>query len=169
MSRRATSVFLCLSVVFVAGFVFDPTAVVAQRGRGTGSSVGDSAGPFGALRWRNIGPNRGGRSIAVAGSAARPLEYYFGATGGGLWKSVDGGATWRPVTDGHIASSSVGAVEQPEPQRHQLALPILEPLQQPTHLLLHFRARPLRGPPVRLRVPSGKMATEKPLSINHFG
>src|SRR5262249_6511917 len=48
--------------------------------------------------------------IAVAGSAARPLEYYFGATGGGLWKSADGGTTWRPVTDGQITSSSVGAV-----------------------------------------------------------
>jgi photosystem II stability/assembly factor-like uncharacterized protein len=63
-----------------------------------------------SLAWRNIGPNRGGRSIAVAGSAARPQEYYFGATGGGLWKTTDAGTTWRPVTDGQIGSSSVGAV-----------------------------------------------------------
>jgi len=62
------------------------------------------------LRWRNVGPNRGGRSQAVAGSVARPLEYYFGATGGGLWKTTDGGTTWAPVTDGQIHSSSVGAV-----------------------------------------------------------
>jgi photosystem II stability/assembly factor-like uncharacterized protein len=61
-------------------------------------------------RWRNVGPNRGGRSLAVAGSASRPLEYYFGATGGGLWKTTDGGITWRPVTDGQIKSSSVGAL-----------------------------------------------------------
>ncbi len=65
---------------------------------------------FDDLAWRNIGPLRGGRSIAVAGSEARPLEYYFGATGGGLWKTTDGGTTWAPVTDGQIASSSVGAV-----------------------------------------------------------
>ena len=63
-----------------------------------------------ALTWRNIGPNRGGRSQAAAGSARRPLEYYFGATGGGLWKTTNGGTTWFPVTDGQIHSSSVGAV-----------------------------------------------------------
>src|SRR5262249_41985436 len=62
------------------------------------------------LRWRNIGPNRGGRSQAVAGSTKRPLEYYLGATGGGLWKTTDGGTTWRPVTDGQLKSSSIGAV-----------------------------------------------------------
>lgn len=62
------------------------------------------------MEWRNIGPNRGGRSITSAGSPSRINEYYFGATGGGLWKTTDGGATWRPVTDGKIRSSSVGAV-----------------------------------------------------------
>ncbi|MGI8744207.1 MAG: VPS10 domain-containing protein [Bryobacteraceae bacterium] len=65
---------------------------------------------FKALTWRNIGPNRGGRSITCSGSPGRPLEYYFGATGGGLWKTADGGNTWKPVTDGQIKSSSVGAV-----------------------------------------------------------
>jgi photosystem II stability/assembly factor-like uncharacterized protein len=63
------------------------------------------------LRWDNVGPARGGRSTAVAGSDARPLEYYFGATGGGLWKSSDAGTTWRNVTDDQIGSSSVGAVQ----------------------------------------------------------
>ncbi len=65
---------------------------------------------FSGLKWRNVGPNRGGRSIATAGSASRPLEYYFGATGGGLWKTTDGGNTWRPVTDTALKTSSVGAV-----------------------------------------------------------
>jgi photosystem II stability/assembly factor-like uncharacterized protein len=63
-----------------------------------------------ALKWRNIGPNRGGRSIAAAGSAARPLEYYFGAVGGGLWKTADGGATWKAVTDKDVDNSAVGGV-----------------------------------------------------------
>lgn len=60
--------------------------------------------------WRNIGPNRGGRSLGSSGSPGRPNEYYFGATGGGLWKTVDGGNEWFPVTDGQISSSSIGAV-----------------------------------------------------------
>ena len=62
------------------------------------------------FKWRNIGPNRGGRSIAVAGSAARPNEYYFGAVGGGLWKTTDGGTSWKPVTDGKVDNSAVGGV-----------------------------------------------------------
>jgi photosystem II stability/assembly factor-like uncharacterized protein len=68
------------------------------------------ASVFGALTWRSIGPQRGGRSITSAGSTSRPFEYYFGAVGGGLWKTTDGGTTWRPVTDGQLQSSSVGAV-----------------------------------------------------------
>ncbi|MEY4108115.1 MAG: hypothetical protein RL181_2457 [Bacteroidota bacterium] len=62
------------------------------------------------LKWRNIGPQRGGRSLGCAGSPGRPNEYYFGATGGGLWKTVDAGQNWFPVTDGQVKSSSVGAV-----------------------------------------------------------
>ena len=66
---------------------------------------------WGSLEWRNVGPPRGGRSIAVAGSAARPFEYYMGTTGGGLWKTTDGGQNWSPVTDGQINSASIGAVQ----------------------------------------------------------
>jgi len=65
---------------------------------------------FGSLEWTNVGPQRGGRSTAIAGSDARPYEYFFGASGGGLWKTTDGGNNWRPVTDGKINSASVGAV-----------------------------------------------------------
>ncbi len=63
-----------------------------------------------AYKWRNIGPDRGGRSIATSGVVGRPKEGYFGAVGGGLWKTTDGGDTWAPVTDGQLHSASVGAV-----------------------------------------------------------
>ena len=60
--------------------------------------------------WRNLGPDRGGRSIAVSGVVGRPMESYFGATGGGLWKTTDAGENWFPVTDFKITTASVGAV-----------------------------------------------------------
>src|SRR3954471_7589998 len=63
-----------------------------------------------AFKWRSVGPDRGGRSIAVSGVKGRPREAYFGAAGGGLWKTTDGGAKWAPITDGQLTSSSVGAV-----------------------------------------------------------
>src|SRR5688572_29327352 len=66
---------------------------------------------FAGLRWRSIGPNRGGRSQAIAGSPSRPYEYYFGATGGGVWKTTDAGVTWRPVSDRQIKTSSPGAIQ----------------------------------------------------------
>jgi len=62
------------------------------------------------FRWRNLGPDRGGRSIAASGVKGQPKVAYFGATGGGLWKTNDGGDTWAPITDGQITSASVGAV-----------------------------------------------------------
>ncbi len=61
-------------------------------------------------RWRNLGPDRGGRSTAVTGVIGQPEVAYFGAVGGGLWKTTDGGGNWDPVTDYKITSASVGAV-----------------------------------------------------------
>lgn len=62
------------------------------------------------LEWRMIGPFRGGRVTAVAGVTSQPDVYYFGATGGGVFKTTDGGSTWAPVTDGQIGTGSVGAI-----------------------------------------------------------
>lgn len=63
-----------------------------------------------ALEWRAIGPFRGGRSVAVAGVPTQRFTYYFGGTGGGVWKTTDAGETWANVSDGFVATGSVGAI-----------------------------------------------------------
>ena len=65
---------------------------------------------FKALRWREIGPFRGGRVDAVTGDPTRPLVFYFGAVNGGVWKTTNAGQTWRNLTDGKSDISSVGAI-----------------------------------------------------------
>src|SRR5450759_1287572 len=64
---------------------------------------------FASLRWREIGPYRGGRSVAVAGSAKRPYEYWMGTTGGGVFKTTDGGMSWQSATD-KFFGGTIGAV-----------------------------------------------------------
>jgi photosystem II stability/assembly factor-like uncharacterized protein len=71
-------------------------------------------GLAGALRWRSIGPYRGGRVTAVAGVATQPFVYYMGATGGGVWKTEDAGVTWTNISDGFFRTGSVGAVSVAE-------------------------------------------------------
>ena len=62
------------------------------------------------LKFRLVGPSRGGRSVAAAGVPSEPNVYYFGATGGGVWKTTDAGASWQPISDGQFHTGSVGAI-----------------------------------------------------------
>ncbi len=62
------------------------------------------------LHWRNIGPFRGGRVNAVVGVPGQPMTYYMGATGGGVWKTEDGGLNWNNISDGYFGTGSVGAI-----------------------------------------------------------
>jgi photosystem II stability/assembly factor-like uncharacterized protein len=63
------------------------------------------------LQYRSIGPYRGGRCAAVAGVASQPSVFYYGATGGGVWKTTDGGINWESVSDGSVfGTGSVGAI-----------------------------------------------------------
>ena len=63
-----------------------------------------------SLRWRCIGPPRGGRVVAAAGDPCDPMVFYFGAVGGGVWKTTDGGTYWEPVSDEYFNTGAVGAV-----------------------------------------------------------
>ena len=63
-----------------------------------------------SVRFRNIGPFRGGRATTVAGVPQRRLEFYFGATGGGVWKTTDAGQNWQNVSDGFFSTGSIGAI-----------------------------------------------------------
>src|SRR4051794_19749352 len=65
---------------------------------------------FKALRWRLVGPFRGGRAVAVTGDPSRQMVFYMGSVNGGVWKTTNGGQTWRNVTDGKSDISSVGAI-----------------------------------------------------------
>ncbi|HEX7286895.1 MAG TPA: hypothetical protein VF532_11980, partial [Candidatus Angelobacter sp.] len=77
-----------------------PAAVAAQP-----------AGPeaYSGLRWRMIGPHRGGRTNAVSGVEGQPNLYYIGAVGGGVWKTTNGGETWEPIFDSQPIAS-IGAL-----------------------------------------------------------
>ena len=65
---------------------------------------------FQDLKYRNVGPSRGGRVTAVAGHPAHPYTFYLGATGGGVWKTEDYGTTWRPISDGYFETGSIGSI-----------------------------------------------------------
>lgn len=69
---------------------------------------------FKQVKYRNIGPFRGGRSNCGTGVTGDPLTYYMGTTGGGLWKTQDAGITWRNISDGFFKTGSVGAVSVSE-------------------------------------------------------
>jgi photosystem II stability/assembly factor-like uncharacterized protein len=66
---------------------------------------------FGAMRYRMIGPTRGGRVTTVTGVPSQPLTFYMGSTGGGVWKTTDAGNSWANVSDPYFAAASMGSVE----------------------------------------------------------
>lgn len=65
---------------------------------------------FHGIKWRNIGPFRGGRSVAASGVIGQPHTYYMGSTGGGIFKTTDAGITWNNISDGFFKTGTVGAI-----------------------------------------------------------
>lgn len=108
MVRPLTAAFLSI----ILGLTVAPTpgASAHEHPSALGQTLVPDSVLLAGYKWRNIGPDRGGRSIAVSGVRGRPKEAYFGAVGGGLWKTADAGDHWAPITDGQLKSASVGAV-----------------------------------------------------------
>ena len=82
----------------------------AQASRAAAGIPALDSTTFAALSWRNIGPFRGGRSVAAVGLPSQPLTYFAGYTGGGLWRTDDAGNSWRNISDGYFKTGSVGAI-----------------------------------------------------------
>ena len=110
MKTKSLSVLLILSALLLS------TSLMAQRSgkkkqtKETSLETEFSDSLFAALKWRNIGPFRGGRVVAGSGVPGDAQTYYFGSVGGGLWKTTDAGLNWSNVSDGFFASGSVGAI-----------------------------------------------------------
>src|SRR5262249_48837997 len=103
MPRLPLRVFplgLAIGVMVTACVRMDRVAARSTQPARPAPSIG--AEILKGLSWRSIGPLRGGRSLTISGVKGHPKDGYFGATGGGLWKTIDGGESWTPVTDGQI-------------------------------------------------------------------
>ena len=96
-----------------------PLALTAQQPRAAAASAAamldsarysTTARELRGLRWRLVGPFRGGRAVAVVGDRANRSTFYFGAVNGGVWKTTNGGTSWKNLTDGKSSISSVGAI-----------------------------------------------------------
>ncbi|UCG26679.1 MAG: hypothetical protein JSV24_06770 [Bacteroidales bacterium] len=100
---------LTLSIwILISGISAD--AQSGKRNKDRGSFTGMDTSLYNNLRYRHIGPFRGGRSAAVTGVTEQPGTYYMGATGGGVWKTTDSGRNWENISDGYFGGT-IGAVD----------------------------------------------------------
>lgn len=100
-----------ISILIILGLVLSSFTGTNKSHRFVkGSTENNPDSILKALKWRNIGPYRGGRVTAVAGHQSDKFTYYMGVTGGGVWKTTDAGNKWRNISDGYFKTSSVGAV-----------------------------------------------------------
>ncbi|MBX2827547.1 MAG: glycosyl hydrolase [Flavobacteriaceae bacterium] len=100
-----------LQVLFICLLLFPTTHHAQKRKKKTqGPAIALTDSLFHGLKWRNIGPFRGGRSVASTGVIGQPHTYYMGSTGGGVFKTTDDGITWNNISDKYFKTGSVGAI-----------------------------------------------------------
>lgn len=103
--------FHFILLFFITVLIIVPESRAQRRKKNTPApvtTVQDST--FHGLKWRNIGPHRGGRSVASSGVVGEPMTYYMGTVGGGIYKTVDDGITWKNVSDGFLKTGTVGSI-----------------------------------------------------------
>lgn len=106
---RNNNLSLNKSIFFSILFLLFSIPTVSAQKSSAQNSTGFEEALFESQQWRSIGPFRGGRSAAVCGVPGKPNLYYMGATGGGVWRTKDGGQTWVNISDGFFGGS-IGAV-----------------------------------------------------------
>ncbi len=111
MHRRPRSSSLARPVLAAAAALLLSAGTLAAQGTHLSDVAAAEQGKLAALRYRMIGPARGGRVTAVTGVAQEPATFYFGSTGGGVWKTTDAGASWRSTGDHAFESASIGALD----------------------------------------------------------
>lgn len=96
--------------------LISPLALQSQRRKNkvTEPTIKLEDSLFQGLKWRNIGPFRGGRSVASTGVVGQSMTYYMGTVGGGIWKTTDDGITWNNISDGFLKTATVGAISVSE-------------------------------------------------------
>lgn len=102
---------MCKNVRLASYLLFVISLAATITSAQTAATEAQKDDPLKLLQYRSIGPFRGGRVTAVAGVPSQPNIYYFGATGGGVWKTTDGGVNWEPVSDKFFKTGSVGAID----------------------------------------------------------
>lgn len=100
--------FLLFAITFSLFLCTSCASLSAQKNKIKSTSTFDES-LYSGLKYRLLGPFRGGRSCTVTGVAGKPNLYYFGSVGGGVWKTTDGGTTWENISDGFFGGS-IGAV-----------------------------------------------------------